>query len=168
MHDPSESAIAAGWSAADAAAPRATVDHFAALLARHPGSARALFEYAGALDFADRPAEAAAGYERAFAAGLSGDLLRQGLIQYASTLRNLGRPSEALTVLGTAHELFGDDDAVIAFRSLVLSDLGRGGEAVAALLNLTLDKMDSPSLWQYRRPLRGYANTLTTKAHQDS
>ena len=35
-------------------------------------------------------------YEQAFSAGLDGDDLRRGLIQYGSTLRNLGRFDEAL------------------------------------------------------------------------
>jgi hypothetical protein len=47
-------------------------------------------------DFAGREAEAAPVYEQAFSAGLDGDDLRRGLIQYGSTLRNLGRFDEAL------------------------------------------------------------------------
>jgi hypothetical protein len=52
-------AIGRGWAAADADAPEPTVRYFRDLLARHPGDARALFEYAAALDFAGREAEAA-------------------------------------------------------------------------------------------------------------
>jgi tetratricopeptide repeat protein len=89
MTDLSE-AIRQGWADARRDDPERTVGYFRNLLGQHPADARALFEYAGALDFADREAEAAPVYEQAFSAGLGGDDLRRGLIQYGSTLRNPG------------------------------------------------------------------------------
>jgi hypothetical protein len=59
-------AIRQGWADAQRDDPERTVGYFRDLLGRHPADAHALFEYAGALDFADREAEAAPVYEQAF------------------------------------------------------------------------------------------------------
>jgi hypothetical protein len=119
-------AVRHGWAQADPARPEDTVRYFDDLLRRHPGQAGALLGYAGALDYADREAEAAGFYQQAIAAGLDPDEHRQALIQYGSTLRNLGR-----------HQ-----------------------EAVAALVTLAVDRIDSDSLRHYQRALRHYAATL--------
>ena len=49
-----EEEVNAGWAVAQREDPQPTVDHFAALLARHPEDARALFELARAFDSAGR------------------------------------------------------------------------------------------------------------------
>ena len=74
-------AIEAGWAKADRDNLGPTIDYFYGLLQQSPGNPYPLYEYGGALDSAGREAEAAAVYERAFAAGLDGDTLRKGLIQ---------------------------------------------------------------------------------------
>ncbi|MCC3762950.1 tetratricopeptide repeat protein [Glycomyces sp. TRM65418] len=153
-------AVDAGWAAADAERPEATIAYFRELRDAHPESARAIFEYAGSLDFAGREAEAAPVYEAAFAAGLDGDLLRQGLIQYGSTLRNIGRHDAAVATLREAVERFDGDDAARAFLALALVDADRPREAVATLLELALDGGESANLRQYARPLRAYARDL--------
>jgi hypothetical protein len=76
-----EDAVAAGWAAANREDPAPTIAYFAELLDRDPASPRLLYEAACSQDFGGRPVEAAALYERAVAAGLSGDLLRRGLLQ---------------------------------------------------------------------------------------
>ena len=103
-------AIERGWAAARRDDPESTVGYFRDLARQHPGDAHALFEYAGALDFAGREAEAAPVYEQAFSAGLDGDGLRRGLIQYGSTLRNLGRFDEAVSALRRADKRFPGHD----------------------------------------------------------
>ncbi|MEG9225971.1 tetratricopeptide repeat protein [Aeromicrobium sp. Sec7.5] len=55
-----------------------------------------LFEAAGEHDSAGREVEAAALYEQAMSLGLDEDRSAQATIQYASTLRNLGRAEEAV------------------------------------------------------------------------
>jgi hypothetical protein len=127
-----------------------------------------LFEMASAHDATGQEAEAAGHYRRALAAGLGEadpDRRRQAVIQYASTLRNLGRAEESVTLLrleGTSKE--GPDanplaDAVAAFLALSLADTGREREAVALLLD-TL----APYLPRYQRSVRNYAAALTRSA----
>jgi tetratricopeptide (TPR) repeat protein len=153
--------IQRGWAAADAEAPDPTVSYFRDLLAQHPGDRYALLAYASALDFADREAEAAPAYEQAFAAGLDGDDLRQGLVQYGSTLRNLGRFGDAVTALRQADDQFPGHASVKAFLALALTSAGRGHEAVQLLITLALDRIDSEELQRYQRALRYYAADLT-------
>lgn len=153
-------AIQRGWEAADADAPEPAVAYFRDLLARHPQDPRALLAYASALDFAGREADAAPIYEQAFAAGLNGDDLRQGLVQYGSTLRNLGRFDEAVTALRRADDQFPGHASVKAFLALALSSAGRCQEAVQILITLALDRIDSDELQHYQRALRNYAADL--------
>jgi predicted Zn-dependent protease len=155
-------AIQHGWAAADADAPDPAVAYFRDLLARHPRNKHALLAYASALDFADREADAAPAYEQAFAAGLNGDDLRQGLVQYGSTLRNLGRFDDAVTALRQADDQFPGHASVTAFLALALCSAGHCHEAVQVLIMLALDRIDSDELQQYRRPLQNYAADLTS------
>jgi tetratricopeptide (TPR) repeat protein len=152
--------IDAAWEAASREDPTPTVRFFESYLEAHGGESRALFEYASALDFAGREDQAVIWYERAFDAGLNGDLLRRALIQYGSTLRNLGRYEEAVASLRQANKQFPRHDSVIAFLALALIDAGHGREAVARLLSLVLDRVESPDLASYASALRHYAATL--------
>jgi tetratricopeptide (TPR) repeat protein len=153
--------IATAWDAADPDRPEPTVAFFGRLFEAHRDDPRAAFEYASAFDFAGREAEAAPLYERALAGGLETDLERQATIQYASTLRNLGRAGEAVEILRTASRRFPDDAAVTAFLALALSSDGDPLAAVRELLELVLDRVDDPSLRQYARPLRVYAREVS-------
>jgi tetratricopeptide (TPR) repeat protein len=154
-------AIEHGWAAARREDPEPTVGYFRDLLRQHPGDAHALFEYAGALDYADREAEAAPVYEQAFSAGLDGDDLRRGLIQYGSTLRNLGRFAEAVSALRRADERFPGHDSIAAFLALALTSAGQCQEAVARLIVLALDRIGGEDLGHYEWALRNYAAELS-------
>lgn len=154
-------AIQRGWAAADPDAPEPTVSYFLDLLGQHPGDRHALFAYASALDFASREAEAAPAYEQAFAAGLDGDELRQGLVQYGSTLRNLERFDDAVQALRQADDQFPGQASIKVFLALALTSAGRCPEAVQILVTLALDHIDRDELQQYQRALRYYAAALT-------
>lgn len=157
-----DGAIARGWAEAQRDNPEPTVIYFRDLLSRHPHIAEALFAYASALDFAGHEAAAASAYEKAFAAGLAGDDLRRGLLQYGSTLRNLERFDDAIAALEEADARFPGHDSVKVFLALALTSAGRGREAVASLITLALDRIDSDDLQRYQWALRNYASDLTT------
>jgi hypothetical protein len=57
------------------------------VLAEHPDDPDVLYEVGGAYDTGGQEAIAAGYYERALAAGLSGEALQRCLLQYGSTLR---------------------------------------------------------------------------------
>lgn len=152
--------IERGWAAARRDDPEPTVAYFADLLARHPSRLDALQAHAEALDYAGHEAEAVPAYERVLAAGVAGDDLRRTLLQYGSTLRNLGRHDDAVAALRAADQQFPGDDTVRVFLALVLTGAGRCPEAVAGLVTLALDRIDSDDLRSYQWALRHYAAEL--------
>jgi tetratricopeptide (TPR) repeat protein len=154
--------MSALWASATTLGPAKLVARVDALLADHPNTdPRAAFERASARDYADREAEAAPLYESALTLGLGEPYRSRAVIQLASTLRNLGRPSEAIDIL---QEGFSEDpdhplaDAARAFLALCLADTGdlRAATAVA------LDAL-STHLPEYSRAVRAYAGQLVVE-----
>ncbi|MCA0157677.1 tetratricopeptide repeat protein [Tsukamurella sp. M9C] len=115
------------------------------------------FEVAGAHDALDRPDLAVAGYHAALEAGLDDHRARQATIQLASSLRNLGEPEDGLRLLAALDTDRGDglDDAVVVFRALMLADLGRDREALAATIHALANRLS-----YYRVSARHYADAL--------
>ena len=129
------------------------------LVASFPHEPRAHFEYAGALDFQGREAEAVVPYRRAQALGLGGDHLPRLYVQLGSTLRNVGECEEAVRFLAEGRDRFPHHAALRAFHVLALTSAGRCPEAVAEALDLVLDS-DAIALDGYDRALREYAALL--------
>lgn len=116
---------------------------------------RGPFELGGAYDSAGHEAQAATLYELAVSLGLSGHARERLDIQYASTLRNLGRFDEAVALL-QQHR----DDARLgperqAFLALALHSAGKSDEALAVAIEALI-----PHLGRYQRSLTGYAAQL--------
>jgi Tetratrico peptide repeat len=96
-------------------------------------------------------------YRRSRELGLEGERRRRAAIQLASSLRNLGEPTESVALLeaelaGTPDPLH---DAVRAFLALALADTGREREAVAQALTAL-----APHLPRYQRSVAAYARLL--------
>lgn len=141
-----------------------TIDALLPIYEQHPDNARVLYEVGGAYDTAGDEEAARSFYERALAAGLSGDLLRRCSLQYGSTLRNLGAFEESLEVLGQARRTFPESPSLAAFEAISLHAAGRLDEAVACLLELVADAVQSPDLERYKPALRGNAAYLRSSA----
>ena len=124
-----------------------------------PGNAIGLFERAAALDSTGHSDLAIPLYKAALDAGLVTIRRRRAIIQMASSLRNIGKPQDAVALL-TA-ELDGENDtltgAVRAFLALALVDVGREREAVAVALTAL-----SKYLPRYNRSVARYAQDLIT------
>lgn len=122
------------------------------------------FERAAAFDSTGMPESAVPLYQRALAGGLAGLRRRRATIQLASSLRNLGRIDDSLSLLteelDVAPELLDAqaaelEPAVHGFLALALTDAGREREAVMhALVAL------APLLPRYQRSLANYARDL--------
>jgi hypothetical protein len=134
------------------------VDSLAAELP--PGSAIGLFERAGALDSTGHPDLAVPLYQAALLGGLAGERRRRAIIQMASSLRNLGKPQDAVALLTAELDAATDalNGAVRAFMALALVDVGREREAVAVALTAL-----SEYLPRYNRSVAHYAQELTTE-----
>lgn len=117
---------------------------------------RAAFELAGMYDSMGFEAEAGTEYERALELGLDDARHAQLAVQYGSTLRNLGRLEEAITVLRTApvHETTGSAPRVVL--ALALHSAGRKDEALRVAIEAQIE-----ALPRYQRSLRNYAAALT-------
>lgn len=153
--------VDAVWAAADELGDDEVIRRIDRLAAERPaGDPIALFERAGARDSAGRESAAEPLYREALARGLDGSERVQAHIQLASTLRNLGRPIEAIDLLDAIEPDSAElGDAVVAFRALALVDAGdarrAASEALAAL---------APHLPRYRVSVAGYAAELGASA----
>jgi hypothetical protein len=153
-----EARVAALWTGFDDHDPDDFVDRINALAGElFEGDARGLFERACAYDSTGHEAEAERLYRAAVDAGLTGIRRRRAAIQYASTLRNLGRADESAAILFAERQAGSDelDDAVSAFLALALTDLGREREAASLALGAL-----APHLPRYQRSLGNYAAEL--------
>ncbi len=161
-----EAAIQDGYAHRDRDNMQPTIDYFAALLERYPGNPFALCEVGGAYDTAGQEQRARGYYEQAMDAGLSGDALRRCLLQYGSTLRNLGLYDESLAALRRARAEFPDSDSVRLFLALSLHAAARSDAAVAELLDLAADAIVTPDVQRYEAALRGNAAYLFERDQQ--
>ena len=134
-----------------------TIDALLPVLAEHPSNARVLYEVGGAYDTAGMEETAGSFYEQALQAGLSGDLLRRCYLQYGSTLRNLGAFTRSVEVFGRAREEFPDSPSLAVFQAITLHASGRVDEAVASLLEVVAEGVDSPDMGRYKPAIRGNA-----------
>lgn len=137
-----------------------TIDALREVLAEHPDDPDVLYEVGGAYDTSGEEDTAAGFYERALDAGLSGDTLRRCLLQYGSTLRNLGRFDESLAALDRALEQFPESESVRVWHALSLHAAGRSDAAVAELMEVAVDGIRTPDLHRYQAAVRGNAEYL--------
>jgi len=148
------------FAARDRADMAPTVRALREVLAEHPDDPHVLYEVGGAYDTAGEEETAAGYYERALEAGLDGDTLRRCLLQYGSTLRNLGRFEDSLATLDQARALFPDSESVRVWHALSLHAAGRSDAAVAELMEVAADGIPTPDLQRYEAAIRGNAEYL--------
>ncbi|TDO50561.1 tetratricopeptide repeat protein [Kribbella sp. VKM Ac-2527] len=151
--------IEAAFARRDRANMQPTIDFFVDLLRQHPGNPYVLYEVGGSYDTDGQEDKAILYYERALP-GLAGDTKRRCLLQYGSTLRNLGRYDESLAVFTKACQEFPESDSLRVFKALTLHAAGRKDKALATLLLVIADRVDTPDLRRYEAALRGNADHL--------
>ncbi len=115
------------------------------------------YRRASAHDRKGEEAEAIPCYEEALRLGLSKADRMGAMLGLGSSLRNVGRREESVTILQSAVEQYPDNVALKAFLGLSLHSAGRGSEAVRELLELAVDHSD---LDGYEPALRRYADEL--------
>jgi hypothetical protein len=153
-----EERISAAWESFDQLSEAdflALIEKLAAELPADSGAG--FFERASSLDATDHPDMAVPLYRQALEHGLEGTRRRQAVIQMASSLRNIGRPEESVTLLTAEIDAGSDelDDAVLAFLALALADTGREREGISAALAAL-----APHLPRYQRSVATYARLL--------
>ena len=152
-----EGEISALWAMGDDAE---RVEAARALRDRRPDDPRLVYEYASALDAADRESDAVEVYREALAAGLREPHRHRARIQLASSLRNTGQAEAAHDLLTELETERPGSAAVAAFRALAAFDCGRPGEAVADLVDVLLHHAGDDDTQGYRGALSRYAAEL--------
>jgi len=154
-----ESRVAALWSEAAELGAEEVLARMDALVAERDGSdAAAAFESASVRDYLGREAEAEPLYRRALELGLDATRRPQAVIQLASTLRNLGRPAEAVALLDDQLADHPADEWTApsaAFLALALASDGRERDAASVALVAL-----SATLPAYSAAVRRYALEL--------
>lgn len=158
-----EASVAALWARLDVSNRDESIAEMHKLAESCPvADGRASFELAGIFDASGYESEAVAAYERALALGLDEARHAQLAVQYGSTLRNLGRLDEAISVLSAApvHETTGSAPRVVL--ALALHSAGRKDEALRVAIEAQLE-----TLPKYQRSMRYYAAELTDPSASD-
>jgi tetratricopeptide (TPR) repeat protein len=153
-----EDRVAALW-ADETVDDEQRIERMTALAAAAPHPALGEFELGGAHDSGGREAEAHVHYAAATEAGLDAadpDRAARMVVQHASTLRNLGRVDEAITMLRDAPVHPATGAAPRVFLALALHSAGRPDEA----LRVAIEAVE-PTLPRYHRSVRAYAAALT-------
>jgi len=161
MHENWRDRVANIWSDAASMAEGDVVDAIDKLVAeRDHNDPEALFEAAGARDYAGLETEAEPLYRRALENGLDAALRPRAIIQLASTLRNLGQLDESIALLEQQLQEHPDDEwtgPTAAFLALALTS--RGDPTLGASVALMALANYLPI---YQRSVRGYAAELVT------
>lgn len=152
--------VSDAWASADPDDPDAMVTFFRDLLAQDPTDPARQFELANAYDGAGREAEAIPLYESAIQAGVAGDRERRARVQLGSSLRNVGRADEAVSVLDEVVRRYPGSPSAECFLALALADAGRPREAVARLVDLVARTATDDDTVDYRAALQRYARSL--------
>ena len=150
------------FAARDRADMAPTIAALLPLHDEHPRDARVLYELAGAYDTAGDEESALGLYERAAAEGLEGDLRRRCYLQHGSKLRNVGRVEDSLALFAQARVEFPDSAALGVFEALSLHAAGRPSTALASVLLLLADHVESEDLDRYKPAVRGNAEYLAS------
>jgi len=156
-----ESRVAAVWAGAGSASDESILAAIDGLVAeKGPDDAAALFEAASVRDYLSRESDAEPLYRAAIAAGLDAVRRPQAVIQLASTLRNLGRPGEAVELLNDLLAEHPGDEwtaPAAAFLALALASDGRERDAASVALYALGDTLPtySDAVKRYALGLRG-------------
>jgi hypothetical protein len=136
-------------------------DEAAAAARARPGDVSAQIAAAYACDRAGNEKLASEFYDAAWRLGVPLAELTEFIIGYGSTLRNVGRADEAVSILEALVRDHPDNPAARCFYGLALHSAGRHGAACAELLEVALRlHQASPDLTKYRRALSAYRDEL--------
>ena len=126
----------------------------------HPDDVLAQIEAAYGNDRAGDERTAIVHYEAAHRLGVPAALRRRFFVGFGSTLRNVGRAEDAVTVLAQAVEDEPHYPAFAAFLALALADAGHPRAALATMLGAALDAARDGAFDGYERALGEYHREL--------
>jgi tetratricopeptide (TPR) repeat protein len=138
-------------------------------LVRDPDASAAVhLAYGYLLDSLSREARAIAHYTKALTLGLPPSDRVSCLICLASSYRNRKRFDEALSTIEQAGSEFPDNQVVVCFHALILSDLDRAEEGLARLGSMAVAQLDGPEMEPFRKVLLSRYRGLSRRAKKKS
>jgi tetratricopeptide (TPR) repeat protein len=126
---------------------------FEELVSDPTASAEMHLEYGYMLDGLSREGRAIKQYTKALKLGLCLADRVSCLICLASSYRNRKQYDEALSTIEQAASEFPDNEVVICFHALILSDLERADEGLALLGSMLIARLKSPEMESFHRVL---------------
>lgn len=117
-----------------------------------------LFQYANALDFAAKEAEAIPLYKKAIESGLTGNMRTQAEIQLGSSFSVTGKNEDAIAILRRVMEETGDPAALV-FLCIALFRSGEVNKALKTALSFIISN-NNGLLPQYTMPLSQYLDEI--------
>ncbi|GMA50004.1 hypothetical protein GCM10025857_13610 [Alicyclobacillus contaminans] len=156
------SVVESGWQLKHE--PSRLVQYFQHLVHAYPADGRATFELASALDFLGEEAQAIPLYEEAIALGLSEADEASAMLQLGSSLRNVGRFKEAVSVLQNAQQRHPGMPVISMFLALALYSNGQSDLALQVALQVMIEHLKSDDVERYRKPLENYIWELECEA----
>ena len=157
MNNDWENRVAQFWKSADGSEPDGLLAGMKSLVDElEPTDPQRLFEWASVHDFLGLERDAIPIYQAALAAGLDGLKREKAVIQLASSLRNIGQPDEAISLLEEA--VFSESTWLTSRSFLALAYFDAGHQSKS--LSLALADL-YPAEGLYARSIRFYANDLT-------
>jgi tetratricopeptide (TPR) repeat protein len=134
-------------------------------LVRGPDASAAVhLAYGYMLDSLSREARAIRHYIKALALGLPSSDRVSCLICLASSYRNRKRFDEALSTIEQAASEFPDNQVVVCFHALILSDLDRAEEGLARLGSMAVARLNGPEMEPFRKVLLSRYRGLARRA----
>lgn len=149
-----ESLVETGWTYKDDRLR--LIEYFTEIENQNPSSARAKFELANAIDYLDCETEAIPLYEEAIRMGLPTEYNAFALLQLGSSLRNVGRVSEAVEVLAKAEKRFPEYPSISLFLGLSLYSEGKHIEAFKSVMTAMLRHVHSTDVKRYAKGIENY------------
>jgi tetratricopeptide (TPR) repeat protein len=136
-------------------------------LVRKPDASAAVhLEYGYMLDNLSREARAITHYSKALALGLPPSDRVSCLVCLASSYRNRKRFAEALSTIERAAAEFPDNQVVVCFRALILSDHDRAPEGLALVGSMAVACLDGPEMEPFRSVLLSRYRGLGRRARK--
>jgi tetratricopeptide (TPR) repeat protein len=153
-----ETVVKNGWENKDDETK--LIEYFLEVAEKYPNSARAKFELANAYDFTRQEETAISLYEDAISIGLDAECEAYALLQLGSSLRNVGRIDDAISILADAEHRYPEFPSITMFLGMAMHDKNKNTEALRKTLNAMLRHLKTSDMERYRMALENYIKDI--------